>query len=121
MSEDYQKYLSTYGGRTLLEQHNLDETGLWRIRGEDPNCDMGGSHIQPDLGYAEGTLRSVIEYAVDQPAFWQWGAGGTITKVTSIKIDPNNLKRIRFLKDERTKLEGRIKEINEELKKYGVK
>ncbi len=71
----------SYNGRKLLEQHSLTDIGIWHIQGEDPNCDFGGSHYQPSLGYFEGTLDDIIDLAVVLPKFWNWGAGGSITKI----------------------------------------
>jgi len=78
----YDRYLDTYNGRKLLEKHSLSEYGVWQIKGEDPNCDMGGIHYQPDLGYVEGTLEKVIRHAVELSNFWQWGGGGDITRAS---------------------------------------
>lgn len=83
----YTKWMqSSYSGKKLLEKHSLNETGTWRIRGEDPNCDFGGSHYQPDLGTVEGRLEDVIRYAVSKPNFFTWGSGGDITKVEIKKV-----------------------------------
>ncbi len=49
-------YFKTYNGRKLREEYSLNTSGLWQIKGEDPNCDFGGSHYQPDLGIVEGKL-----------------------------------------------------------------
>lgn len=76
----YERYLETYSGRELLKQHSLREQGIWCVRGEDPNCDLGGPHHEPMLGYFEGTLEDVIREAVELPSFWTWGGGGRITK-----------------------------------------
>jgi len=78
MTDNYSRYLLTYSGRTLIKQHGLNTTGFWLIKGEDPNCDMGGAHYKPDLGMVEGKLEDVINYAVAMPDFWSWGVGGTI-------------------------------------------
>jgi hypothetical protein len=78
--DNYQKFLNTNGGRKLLQKHSLSEEGVWRILGEDPNCDFGGHHYQPELGTVSGKLGDVIAYAVELPRFWQWGGGGTIVK-----------------------------------------
>lgn len=51
------------------------------FEGEDPNCDFGGSHYQPELGTVEGRLEDVIRYAVKLPNFYTWGAGGDIEKI----------------------------------------
>jgi hypothetical protein len=86
MSADYvEKYLHhTHPGKELLKRHELLEVGLWRIRGEDPNCDFGGHHHQPDLGVFEGTLDDAIKYAVNLDGFWTWGGGGNIDLVRVI-------------------------------------
>ena len=49
----------TFRGQRLLEKHQLNEYGTWEVRGEDPNCDMGGYHHEPLLGYFEGTLEEL--------------------------------------------------------------
>lgn len=77
----FDRFLETYGGRELTSKHSLEEYGIWKVEGEDPNCDFGGSHHQPNLGLFEGKLLDVIKTAVELPAFWTWGAGGNITKV----------------------------------------
>jgi hypothetical protein len=83
----YEQWLRTsYSGKKLLEKHSLNETGTWRIRGEDPNCDFGGAHYQPDLGTVEGKLDDVIRYAVKLSGFYTWGSGGDITKVEIKKV-----------------------------------
>lgn len=76
------------GGQMLLSKgYSLSEFGLWQVKGEDPNCDLGGSHINPDLGIFEGTLKDALIYAVSHKGFYQWGAGGYVTKVDTIKIN----------------------------------
>jgi hypothetical protein len=75
-----EKYLRTYSGKRLLEEHSLDETGIWEIRGEDPNPDMGGYHHNPYIATVQGTLEKAIDYAVISSNFWTWGGGGQITK-----------------------------------------
>ncbi len=77
---------SSYSGKKLLEKHTLSEYGMWRIKGEDPNCDLGGHHYQPDLGTVEGYLEDVIKHAVALPDFYTWGSGGDITKVNVKKV-----------------------------------
>lgn len=82
------RYMNSYFCRRMLEKHSLDEIGQWEIYGEDPNCDFGGHHHSPYLETVEGSLDSVIDYAVQLPGFWQWGAGGEIikTEVKKIKV-----------------------------------
>lgn len=84
--ESYKKYFTTYAGKRLLEQHSLTEYGIWEVRGEDPNPDLGGPHHEPKLGKVEGKLEDVIRWAVAQPNFWQWGAGGSIKRTDNEKI-----------------------------------
>ena len=50
------------------------------VYGEDPNCDMGGSHISPFLGNFEGTFQEVLEHAANNVrGFYAWGGGGYVT------------------------------------------
>ena len=77
----------TYSGTQLLKHHSLDEKGFWKIKGEDPNCDLGGYHHQPDLGTFEGTLQEALEYGVMHPSFYTWGGGGNFEKVIIIKAN----------------------------------
>lgn len=74
-------YIENPIGRQLIKRHKLDEYGVWKVEGEDPNADLYGVHVTPLLGYFEGTLEKVIRHAVYLKKFWTWGAGGTITKV----------------------------------------
>jgi hypothetical protein len=53
----------------------------------------GGSHICPDLGYLEGTLRDVIHEAIALRGFWQYGSGGTIRKVPAL-VAPGRTERL---------------------------
>lgn len=102
----------------LLQKYPGAEKGMWRIKGEDPNCDMGGSHIQPDLGTVSGTYAKVIEYALDLPNFIQWGYGGDIEKISSvINVDALDHGKVRALKREYSQLQSRMKEIEAELAK----
>lgn len=86
-SDNRNRFLQTYNGNDLLQKYSLDEFGIWQIVGEDPNCDMGGYHHQPDLGNVEGTLSQAIDYAVNLVGFWQWGAGGNIKKLEIKRLD----------------------------------
>lgn len=79
--QSVKEYLSTWSGKDLLKNHSLDETGLWKILGEDPNCDLGGHHYTPELGLVTGKLENVIAYALTLPHFYTWGAGGSFKKV----------------------------------------
>lgn len=65
----------------LKQKHNPHELGYWEVRGEDPNCDFGGSHHQPFLGIVHGYYKQALEAAINMPRFWQWGAGGDIRPI----------------------------------------
>lgn len=109
------RFRDTLSGKRLLDEYPLNTSGTWRIRGEDPNCDFGGHHYQPDLGVVEGTLSDVIEYAVDLKQYWTWGSGGDITPITVKKIDSATNKRTTTLRQEAIDLVARLAEINKEL------
>lgn len=79
-TELFNNFLSRYNGQELLKKYSLQTEGTWEVRGEDPNCDLGGHHQQPLLGHYKGKLQDVIEEAVNLKGFWAWGAGGSITK-----------------------------------------
>jgi hypothetical protein len=105
-----ERFRNTWSYKHLLEKHSLQEVGIWRVRGEDPNCDFGGHHYQPDLGTFEGKLEDIIAYAVDLPSFWQWGAGGDITKISApMKIDADSVHK-------RAEAERLVRELEELLK-----
>jgi len=112
----YERFLGTYYGKNLLEKYSLDQEGLWQILGEDPNCDFGGYHYQPDLGIVEGKLRDVIDYAVELPGFWTWGGGGDIRlRNAPKKINPVENKRRAELKARLAKLQDEAEAIKKEL------
>ncbi len=105
------RYKNTYSYNALLKKHSLSEVGIWEVRGEDSNCDLGGHHHMPKLGTFEGKLEDIVAYAVTLSGFWQWGAGGDITKVGApIKVDANSVA-------EKIAVEQRIKYFEEELAK----
>ena len=76
-------WIKRQGGINNLK-YKLDQVGLWKIRGEDPNCDFGGPHHMPELGYVEGTYEKAIMWATIQPNWSSWGAGGDVTLVTNV-------------------------------------
>jgi hypothetical protein len=86
MNHKFNTYLQTWTGVALLKQHQLDEFGLWEIRGEDANADFGGPHYEPYIATVQSTLKQAIEYAVNQNNFWTWGGGGSIKKITLTEI-----------------------------------
>jgi hypothetical protein len=100
----------------LLEKYPANDTGTWKITGEDPNCDLGGSHHEPELGTVTGTYAKVVEYALGLPGFFQWGYGGDIKKMNAtINVDALDPVKLAKLKTEHTNLTARIKEIENEL------
>jgi hypothetical protein len=110
-----EKFLTRYNGLDLLKKHSLNEEGTWAIFGEDPNCDFGGHHHQPELGIYQGKLTDVIDIAVNLPSFWQWGPGGDIRKIKIKKADSS--KRRIELQKRREKLMCEIEDIENELGK----
>jgi hypothetical protein len=83
----YRKFiLRTHHGEELLNRYSLKAEGLWVVEGEDPNCDLGGHHSCPVLGYFQGRLDDVIRKAVNLPKFWGWGYGGSITLLDVIEV-----------------------------------
>lgn len=85
-SRQRDQYENTYNFQVLVAKYSLSEYAVWEIYGEDPNCDMGGSHHMPVLGQVEGRLDDVINYGVKLSGFWQWGGGGDFRKITPKKI-----------------------------------
>lgn len=80
------KVESTYSVHNLLTKHKRTEQGTWEIRGEDHNCDFGGSHHQPYIATVSGTLKQAIEYASKSAEFFTWGGGGSINKINIVKL-----------------------------------
>lgn len=112
-----QKYMTTYNGRKLLELYSLDKDGIWEVYGEDPNCDLGGTHHQPKLGTFKGKLNDVIDVAVDLPGFWQWGAGGNFKLAEPIVVVDVNTAMLRKKKlAELAHLEAQVQKLRTELK-----
>ena len=111
------KYKRTYSYQSLLKKHSLDEVGIWEVRGEDPNCDLGGYHHQPKLGTFSGKLEDIVAYAVTLSGFWGWGSGGDIIKVSApVKIDSNSVatkiaieQKIKYLEEELAKARNELK------------
>ena len=69
----------------LSKKYPADQYGVWEVRGEDPNCDLGGHHHEPLLGYVQGLYGEVLDWAIEQSGFWQWGAGGSI-RSTEVQV-----------------------------------
>lgn len=101
------KYI--YGNNLRYSEYSSKDGGycVYSVYGEDPNCDMGGSHICPFLGNVEGTFKDVLEHAANEMSrFYQWGGGGYIVpkKNLSESIEPvilNKSKKIRQTRKEK--------------------
>ena len=115
MEERVQKYLDRYSGTDLLKKHKLSDRGTWHVQGEDPNCDFGGSHSNPSLGFYEGKLSDVLELAVDLPGFFTWGGGGVISPITVVRVAENTLKKRKELKQRISELESTLANVKHEL------
>ena len=77
----------------LLTRYRADEQGTWQIFGEDPNCDFGGSHVEPLLGIVQGDYAAAVEHALGLPSFFTWGGGGRIEPIHVVKVDGNTLRQ----------------------------
>ena len=116
MKDKFKQYTEiSYSGKELLKQYPLDTVGTWQVRGEDANCDMGGSHYMPVLGIFDGKLEDVIRYAVELPSFWQWGGGGDFQLISIKTISSASVEQRNQLLREKADLEERIAKINKEL------
>jgi len=78
----------------LIKNYPADEIGTWEIRGEDHNCDFGGSHHMPTLGYFNGKYQDVLEYALNLSGFFAWGSGGDISRITIHDIDSESNEKL---------------------------
>lgn len=108
----------------LLSEHDPESEGLWKILGEDPNCDMGGFHSNPDLGMVTGRYKDVVEYALTIPAFIQWGYGGKIAPAVdrNIKKIPKGftVESLKSLIDRKALLKKELAEVEEKIKNLDV-
>lgn len=103
----------------LLRAYAPDEPGVWKILGEDPNCDLGGHHHQPELEIITGTYKNVVDYALKLPQFFTWGGGGNIKKQAERFKNIDKLvsnQRYNELKSERVRLTERLAQVEKELK-----
>ena len=97
-----------------------DTEGTWHVRGEDPNCDLGGAHYMPSLGYLEGKLGEVIDYAMEMDRFWGWGWGGDVLEVKPVKAKKVTAKshpNMDALTQQKQELEEKLAEVK---RKIGV-
>ena len=113
MSNNLEKYLSGYSYRD--NPIPLNKVGIFRVKGEDPNPDFGGSHHQPELGIFRGKFEDVASYAVEISGFWQWGSGGIIEEIVIKEIAADSSKKRKALLAEQKVLKKKLKEIEESL------
>ena len=110
-----EQYKNSYSYKLLINQYPLDTSGLWEVRGEDPNCDFVGLHYQPYLGTFEGKLEDIVAYAVELPSFWSWGSGGTIKSVRTSKITAESTANRVKLEAEKQDLIDKLSKIEHQL------
>jgi hypothetical protein len=81
----YNKFTTeSFSGKQLLEKHNLNTVGIWRVIGEgEPDYNAGPG---PVLGYYNGRLYDVIHTAVMLPRFFNWGSGGSIERIEVVQL-----------------------------------
>ena len=113
MSNNLEKYLSGWAYKKYPIP--LDKVGIFRVKGEDPNAELGGSHYQPELGVFRGKFEDVAAYAVEIPSFWAWGSGGSIEEIAIKEITADSAKKRKALLDEQKALKKKLKEIEESL------
>ena len=114
MSNNLEKYLSGWSYKS--NPIPLDKVGIFRVKGEDPNPDFGGSHYQPELGVFRGKFEDVASYAVEIPGFWRgWGSGGSIEEIVIKEITADSSKKRKALLAEQKDLKKKLKEIEESL------
>lgn len=108
----------------LLKECSSEQEGTWQILGEDPNCDWGGHHSQPDLGTVTGRYRDVVEYALTLRDFIHWGYGGNIKliKQNNIKNIPKGFttESLKSLHERKDKLQKELLEVEDKIKNLDV-
>lgn len=118
MTKTAEDYYRTYSGKRLLEKYTPEDYGIWKVHGEDENCDFGGPRSIPFLGYFEGKLKDVVDHVVSMRGFWSWGGGGDIVKESPpsvIKIDSDFIKDQKRLKEEQKELRDRLAELENKI------
>lgn len=88
VDERVEEFWRGYAGQKLEKTlPALSEVRMWKILGEDPNCDFGGNHHEPVLGYVAGTVQEVLRLAVQHPSFYQWGRGGRLEPFEVLTVE----------------------------------
>lgn len=85
------------------------------VRGEDPNADAFGPHVEPVLGYFEGEYYDVLELAQSLPGWSSYGRGGKVEKITFQRVTKGTLTKRRELMQQRTLLQGELKKVQSQL------
>lgn len=101
--------------KLLSQRKDPCEVGIWHVKGEDPNCDFGGTYIQPTLRFAEGEYKHVVEYALELPRFFIWGNGGSIEKIEVITVDNMSVEKRKKLLQRKRELENELESISKML------
>lgn len=103
----------------VKEHHQLKEYATWQVFGADPNCDMGGSHHTPSLGFFTGWLEDVIVIAVELPGFWQYDPG-EIKKVKAVFVGQGISAVIIKLRAKEKELKELLAKVQKQLKDVGM-
>jgi hypothetical protein len=105
-----------YVRKQLLKKYPPETKGRWIIKGEDPNCDFGGYHSNPDLALVYGTYKNVIEYAFSLKGFFSWGSGGNITlqepTENLFNVDDHFSPEMKKLREDREALQAKLDELD---------
>ena len=100
----------------LMAQHGANEEGIWAIHGEDPNTDLGGSHIEPHIETVEGKYGDIVDYALSLPGFFGWGSGGSVRKIEIKKrVDQKSIGERAELLKKRADLQKQLDEVDSKL------
>ena len=94
-------------------KYKHDDYGLWIVKGEDPNCDLGGPHIQPLLGYFKGFYKDVENYSKQLDNWKNWGSGGSIEKINIQEITKESIPIRQSLLKEQQELRDRLGQLKE--------
>lgn len=98
------------------EKYPHNTHGIWVIKGEDPNCDMGGSHVSPTLGYARGKYIDVLSFGRMLPRWNTWSPdGGRVEAIEVMEIDGQSVPKRVELQQEKNRLEKELEEVTEKL------
>jgi len=97
----------------LFSKTPSEKVSIWEVRAEDTNPDLHGPHCQKLLGYYEGKFYDVVDFALDMPGFFAWGAGGDIKEIKIEPITASKARQMLAAKQELKELEKRKDELNQ--------